>query len=153
MPLAFSDINAEMQSAPIEPSWVLSGQPVARNKMLSISQDTTACTLIWDCTPGVFEWRYDKDETIHILAGRAILDDGFQGPRPIALGDVIFIPSGSRVHWTVQETIHKLAFFRNPLPGPLAKAVGLVRWWRALRDRGAAPDWMGAPANARAQAL
>ncbi len=143
--IEFSNVATALQPAPIEPSWVLSGTPTAHNKLLSTSKDTTACTLVWNCTPGVFEWQYDKDETIHILAGQAILDDGHQGPRTISPGDVVFIPAGSRVHWTVQETIRKLAFFRRTLPGPMAAAVRFLKWARRLKNGGPALDWMGAP--------
>ena len=37
-----------------------------------------------------------------------------------APGDVVFFPGGSVVSWTVQRQVRKLAFFRRPLPAPLA---------------------------------
>ena len=42
---------------------------MARVKSLSRSGDDTAWTDIWDCTAGTFEWRYEIDETVHILEG------------------------------------------------------------------------------------
>ncbi len=143
--IEFSNVGIELQSAPIEPSWVQGGRPIARNKLLSVSKDTTACTLVWDCSPGRFDWHYDKDETIHILSGRAILDDGTQPPRTIRPGDVVFIPAGSCVHWVVEEHIRKLAFFRRTLPAPLHHAIRAVRWLRSWRAGNRASDWMGPP--------
>lgn len=37
-------------------------------------------TLVWDCTPGKFMWHYDQDETVHILEGRVVLDEGIGAP-------------------------------------------------------------------------
>jgi uncharacterized cupin superfamily protein len=53
--------------SPIYPNWVLEGNPVARNKVLSSSADGSASTIIWDCTAGRFNWIYDVDETIYVI--------------------------------------------------------------------------------------
>lgn len=124
--------SVELKSAPIQPDWIRGGNPVARNAELSRSDDRTACTLIWDCTPGQFEWRYDIDETIHILEGSVVLDDGVTPSRRLGPGDVVFFPAGAVVHWTVETHVRKLAFFRRQLPKPLAL---LSRAAHGLRDR------------------
>jgi uncharacterized cupin superfamily protein len=85
--------SGELRSAPIEPSWIHEGRPMARNTMLSRSADGMAWTLVWDCTAGRFEWHYDIDETIHFIEGSATISDGISPPKTFRAGDVLFIPA------------------------------------------------------------
>ena len=119
-PMICGNTAVDLRPSPIDPAWVRGGNPVARNALLSSSRDRAACTLIWDCTPGEFEWRYDSDETIHILEGSVVLDDGVAPPRRVGPGDVVLFPQGAVVRWTVETHVRKLAFFHRPLPGPVA---------------------------------
>ena len=129
--------DVDLRPAPICREWITGGDPVARNAELSRSRDGTACTLVWDCTPGRFTWHYDVDETIHILEGSVVLDDGFGPARRLGPGDVVFFPAGAVVRWTVEMHVRKLAFFRRPLPTPVALVTRalrrLQRWTRARR--------------------
>jgi uncharacterized cupin superfamily protein len=124
--IEFSNIRANLRDAPIEPSWIIDGAPRARNALLSQSPDGTQSTVLWDCAPGRFMWHYDAEETIHFLEGSVVLDDG-DGPRLYGPGDVLFIPAGAVVHWTVETHVRKLAFLRRGLPKPLEIAVNLLR--------------------------
>lgn len=142
-PIICGTTAVELRPAPINPDWVRAGSPVARNALLSSSRDRASCTVVWDCTPGEFEWRYDSDETIHILEGSVVLDDGCAPPRRLGPGDVVLFPQGAVVHWRIETRLRKLAFFHRPLPAPIAlvsraigKAKGVVR--RRLRP-GTAP--------------
>ena len=118
--------SVELKSSPINPDWVIDGDPVARNAELSRSWDGTATTWVWDCTPGRFVWHYDSDETIHVLEGAIVLDDGTAPPRRLGPGDVVFFPVGAVVHWTVETHVRKLAFFRRPLPKPLGLVMRMA---------------------------
>lgn len=131
-PIATSPTTVDLRSAPINPDWVIDGSPTARNAELFRSADGLACTLIWDCTPGRFEWIYDVDETIHVLEGSIVLEDGQAPPRRYGAGDVVFFPAGARVRWTVETHVRKLAFFRRPLPRPAALIVSRLRRLKAL---------------------
>jgi uncharacterized cupin superfamily protein len=122
-----------LEAAPIDPSWVLNGQPQARNRIVSKSRDGAAFTLLWECTAGVFNWRYDLDETVHITDGEAMIADR-GGVRRVKAGDLIFFPAGSTATWTVDRYIRKVAFFRHALPRPIAiLAKGWERISQALR--------------------
>jgi uncharacterized cupin superfamily protein len=121
--------DAVLESAPIPPEWVLEGSPAARSAVLSQSADGTALTVVWDCTAGAFTWRFDGDETVHILEGEVVVDDGGQVHR-LSAGDVAFFPAGSWARWDVPAYVKKLAFCRDPLPRPL---LGLVRGARKLK--------------------
>lgn len=121
---------ARLQSAPIEPSWVISGNPVARCAELSRSRDRTAATLLWDCTAGEFDWNYSDDETVHILEGEAIVDDG-SGPRTMKPGDVVHFSAGTRWRWRVPAYVKKVAFLRATAPLPLVIAL---KAWRKIKS-------------------
>ena len=67
------DETSNWISCPVNPAWVLEGNPVARIEHLSSSADGSASTYFWDCTAGRFNWFYNFDETLHILEGSVTL--------------------------------------------------------------------------------
>jgi uncharacterized protein len=105
-----------LNPSPIYPNWVLEGNPVARNKVLSSSADGSASTIIWDCTAGRFNWIYDVDETIYVIEGGVVVKDVAGATRRLNAGDTIFFPAGARAEWHVESYIRKIAFCRAPLP-------------------------------------
>ncbi len=137
-PIIVHNVDMKLRPAPINPNWVIDGEPTARNLELSRSPDGMACTVLWDCTPGRFEWIYDIDETIHILEGSVMLDDGVSGPRRYGSGDIVFFPAGARVDWTVETHVRKLAFFRRGLPAKLAKIASGIRNLKSAMRAGSA---------------
>ena len=126
MPLALietSHCNVDLKPSPIEPSWILEGNPEARSCPLSISADSAARTLIWSCTEGKFNWYYDVDETIVILEGSIVLESEGMPPKRYGVGDVIFFRNGAHAKWHVEGHVKKLAFFRQTNPFGLGLAV------------------------------
>jgi uncharacterized protein len=66
MPLALIETghcNVDLKPSPIEPSWIIEGNPEARSHVLSTSACGNTRTIIWSCTEGKFNWYYDVDET------------------------------------------------------------------------------------------
>jgi uncharacterized cupin superfamily protein len=108
--------HGHLGASPINSSWILEGNPVARNKLLSRSADGSASTYIWDCSAGRFNWHYDIDETVYIIEGSVILRDGQGAERAVSAGDTVFFPAGSTAEWTVQSYVRKVAFLRAPIP-------------------------------------
>ena len=130
---AFAKTDVELKNAPIRPEWIIDGDPVARNCVISQSHDRMATTLVWDCTAGRFKWIYDVDETIHILEGAVSLTQIDGSIKRLQAGDVVFFPAGSSAMWQVHGHVRKLAFFRQPVPKPVSlflrafrKAAGLA---------------------------
>ncbi len=149
--IVHSKTSVELSFSPINPDWILEGNPIARNAELSRSRDGTACTLVWDCTPGKFVWHYHMDETIHILEGSIVLDDGNEPPRRLGPGDIVFFPAGARVRWHVETHVRKLAFFRRVLPKPVELITRALRKTKKLvRPSRESAGWMGAPGQAQA---
>ena len=121
----------DLTSSPIDPSWILDGTPLARNRVISHSSDKAAWTMLWDCTQGAFRWTYQFDETVHVLDGSVAITDANGHTRVFAAGDVIFFPAGSVAEWRIDSYVRKLAFCQNPVPLPLNIVWRLIR--RAAR--------------------
>jgi uncharacterized cupin superfamily protein len=121
-----------LDPSPIYPEWVIEGNPIARNKVLSSSADGTASTLIWDCTAGRFNWFYDVDETIYVIEGGVVIRDAGGAARRLSAGDTIFFPAGARAEWHVEDYIRKIAFCRAPLPRPIVFARRGYRFLKRL---------------------
>ena len=125
-----SSTDIDLHSAPINPNWVLEGNPQARNQMIFKSHDGTASTVIWDCTPGKFNWFYDCDETAQILEGEVSLTTEM-GTRAVRAGEAIFFPCGSWATWRVDTYVRKVAFLRQTLPLPAGLAL---RIWKRVAN-------------------
>jgi uncharacterized cupin superfamily protein len=126
----------DLNPAPINQSWILEGEPVARNKLVSMSADGNASTWMWDCTAGKFNWFYDIDETVYVIEGSVIIKEGDREPQLVSAGDTIFFPKGSSAEWTVQNYIRKVAFLRTPLPLPIQIARRAYHMLKRVTGRG-----------------
>ncbi len=142
VPFQTSTVAVELKPSPIEPSWVVAGNPVARASELMRSSDKSTWTVVWDCTAGSFEWIYNCDETIHIMEGSIVLKDDHSGPTRLGPGDVVFFPKGSRVHWEVEGYVKKVAFLRNVIPNPMTIPYKVARRLKAML-RGGRPSPAG----------
>jgi len=121
-----STTDVEMRSAPIEPSWIIEGNPVSRSHVLSTSADGTSQTIIWSCTEGRFNWYYDIDETIMIMEGSIVLESDGMPPKRYGVGDVIFFRDGAHAKWHVEGHVKKIAFCRKTNPAMIGFMVRVV---------------------------
>ena len=74
----------KLTDSPINPEWIISGQPRAQAERLARSDDRTVSFVVWDCTCGTFQWHYDEDESFVVTAGEAFLTSSVRGMLPIA---------------------------------------------------------------------
>jgi uncharacterized protein len=121
-----SHCDVDLKPSPIEPSWIIEGNPEARSHQLSASADGTATTLIWSCTEGKFNWYYDVEETIMILEGSIVLESEGMPPKRYGVGDVIFLRGGAHAKWHVQGHVKKVSFLRHPNPTGFGFAIRAV---------------------------
>ena len=126
----------DLNPAPINQSWILEGEPMARNKLVSMSADGNASTWMWDCTAGKFNWFYDIDETVYVIEGSVIIKEGDREPQLVSAGDTIFFHKGSSAEWTVQKYIRKVAFLRIPLPLSIQIARRAYHMLKRVTGRG-----------------
>ena len=118
--------SVELKPAPIEPSWIIEGNPEASSHALSTSADGTATSLIWHCTEGKFNWYYDFDETIMILEGSIVLESEGMPPKRYGVGDVIFFRDGAHAKWHVEGHVKKIAFCRKTTPAMIGFMIRVV---------------------------
>ncbi|WP_213773311.1 cupin domain-containing protein [Bradyrhizobium sp. dw_78] len=111
-----TNLAVNLTPQPIEPSWIIEGNPVAQCCVLSTSADGLASTMVWECSEGRFNWYYDFDETVLILEGAIILENEAMPPTRYAAGDVIFFRDGAHARWRVEGHVRKLAFCRKTQP-------------------------------------
>jgi uncharacterized cupin superfamily protein len=128
-----SSAAVDMRPAPIDPSWIVEGHPMARVAPVSRGADGLTWTDIWDCTAGRFVWHYAVDETVHILEGGAHVVDANGTRWDLRPGDVVSFRVGTRAHWHVPEYVRKVAFCSEVVPRPLTALMGVERKLRARR--------------------
>jgi uncharacterized protein len=124
--------NLELEASPIRNEWKIEGGPEARSAVVSTSADGQAFTVVWECSPGVFRWNYDFDETIHFIEGSVTFDDGRGTTWRAGAGDVVYFPKGSSVIWNVHTHVRKLAVCRKGFPGPVTAAISALRRLKAM---------------------
>jgi uncharacterized cupin superfamily protein len=115
--------SLELVDAPIEPSWVLSGNPVARAGIHSRSNDDSASTSVWECTAGSFRWHFGWEETVLILEGsvRVTAEDGTV--QVLKAGDIGYFAGGTWATWEIDTYVRKLAFCRRTFPATMMLAL------------------------------
>ncbi|WP_428644613.1 cupin domain-containing protein [Roseibium sp.] len=105
-----------LEPAPINPEWVLEGDPQARCKNLSVIGDDWTAVDHWSCTAGKFRWQYFLDETILILEGEAYITDDKGVEYHAVPGVTLSFPDGSAANWHVPEYVRKIAFNQKSVP-------------------------------------
>jgi hypothetical protein len=118
-----ANLVVNLMPRPIEPSWIIEGNPVAQCSVLSKSADGLASTMVWQCSEGKFNWYYDFDETILILEGAIVVESDTMAPTRYGPGEVIFFRDGAHAKWHVEGHVKKLAFCRKTQPVLLGFAL------------------------------
>ena len=111
-----ANLKVGLTPRPIEPSWIIEGNPQAQWCVLSQSADGLASTMVWECSEGKFNWYYDFDETVLILEGSIVLESDSMPPTRYGPGDVVFFKDGAHARWHVEGRVRKLAFCRKTQP-------------------------------------
>lgn len=124
-----------LSPAPIDPSWVIEGDPVARSGQWSTSPDTTTSTWVWDCTAGRFHWHFESDETIHVIEGEVIVRSEGQEPRTLRAGDAALFYADTWAEWHVPNYVRKHAILRPHISKPVLFAWKVSRKLRSLTAR------------------
>jgi uncharacterized cupin superfamily protein len=127
--------QVNLSPSPIRASWVLEGNPIARNKLVSVSADGAARSYIWDCTAGRFNWFYEADETVYVIEGGVVVKDASGAVRRLGAGDTYLFAAGARTEWHVEQYIRKFAIIRSPLPRPLVFAKRGYQFFKRLTGK------------------
>jgi uncharacterized cupin superfamily protein len=130
-PIAF-ELGPEI--IPLAAHSVLSGTPVTKIKHVARSHDLTEDILVWECTAGIFNWEYRKDETIVVVSGEVFITNEKGEERRLGPGDLAFFPAGSTARWRVPVHVRKVAVEREALWKPLG--FGWKAWKKLRRILG-----------------
>ncbi|HMZ07106.1 MAG TPA: cupin domain-containing protein [Anaerolineales bacterium] len=97
---------------PLDPSWIIDGNPLARSIPLARAEDANFSCGLWDCQAGKFKFIYSCDELVHILEGEVIVEEN-GAVHTLRAGDVALFPEGLVTYWTVPKYVKKFAIFRS----------------------------------------
>jgi uncharacterized protein len=122
-----ANLKVKLFPSPIEPSWVIEGDPRASSCTLSKSTDGSGWTAVWECTQGKFNWHYGLDETILILEGSIILESDTLPSTRYSVGDVILFRKGAHARWHVENYVRKLAFLHRVQPALIGLGLHALR--------------------------
>ncbi len=106
--------EVEFKPGPINPEWILEGNPQARSAPLVSSSDGGGAVNFWDCTAGKFRWEYVWDETVMFLEGEVRVTDNAGHTTLFRAGDVAHFPAGSSFTWEIDHYVRKIAFHKKP---------------------------------------
>ncbi len=124
----------EWKDAPIDPSWVIDGDPKARVAEHSQSSDLSATTALWDCSAGAFNWYFGWDETVLILEGEVHVTGEDGTTTTLRAGDIAYFRGKTWAVWRVNNYVKKIAFVRRPMPAPLSAVLRLRNALRAMKS-------------------
>lgn len=108
--------DAALDPWPILDEQVVSGRPRASGTVLWQSEDKRLLNGIWECTPGSFTWDYTWDETAYLFEGKLTITDQNGIRNELGVGDLIFMPSGTRSTWEITERVRKAYHIRSATP-------------------------------------
>jgi uncharacterized cupin superfamily protein len=105
----------DLQPAPINPDWILEGNPIARATTLAIATDKTLSCAVWECCAGSFKWVFGLDEIVQILEGEVVIEEQNAGRKVHTLraGDTALFQDGMTTLWTVPRYVKKFAIHRT----------------------------------------
>lgn len=135
MPLLEPDVIRSVSTTddlapdPMDPSWILEGNPQTRSRRLFLSPDRTISAILWDSTAGKFDWHYDFDEIIQIVDGEVELTFPSGTVTTVRPGDVVYFPGAQIVRFNVPTYVRKVALYSShaSLPRRLARRVPFAR--------------------------
>ena len=116
----------DFRPSPIEPSWILEGNPTARSVPLaSNSSDDFSCGL-WECTAGKFKYIFPVNEIVQILEGEVFIEEDGAEYR-LRAGETAHFPQGLTTYWTVPRYVKKFAVFHTPNRSLMRKITGKIK--------------------------
>jgi len=138
-----------LEDAPINPDWIIAGQPIARAGLHSTSIDGKASTNIWECTAGGFWWTFFHEETVVILEGAVRVTSQNGAIRTLKAGDIAYFARDTKTLWEIDDYVRKIAFCRHPY----SKQVMALRTMLGKMKRHAFPDMISPKALRRLGAI
>ncbi|MBE0683923.1 MAG: DUF861 domain-containing protein [Anaerolineales bacterium] len=127
-----STTRTDFTSTPLEPAWILRGNPVSRSIPLAKAKDNNFSCGLWECTAGKFKFIYYEDEIVQILEGEVIIQE--EGAEyTLKAGDTAYFPEGLTAIWTVPKYVKKFAVFHSSPPPFHVRVISKLKKFLGLR--------------------
>ncbi|AOP51087.1 hypothetical protein SL103_09370 [Streptomyces lydicus] len=98
--------DADLEPEPLDPSQIVSGEPVVTGKVLWECPDGRQIRGIWQITPGVVT-DTEANELFVVVSGRATIEVEGGSVLEVGPGDACILREGDHTRWTVHETLRK----------------------------------------------
>ncbi|MBZ9935985.1 cupin domain-containing protein [Mesorhizobium sp. BR1-1-16] len=119
--------RTDWRPAPINPSWIIAGDPVAHYIPIGVGEDGYSSLSLWRCTEGSFRWTFGWEESVYITGGVVEIVAADGQTDVLEAGSVALFQAGSTSVWTVRQPVQKMAVCRRALNPRLAKIVRFIR--------------------------
>jgi uncharacterized cupin superfamily protein len=124
----------DLQPAPINATWIKSGNPTTRSRRVVLVDDADFSGTIWETTAARFEWHYGPDELVWIVEGEVEITSASGRTFTARAGDAFFVPGGQVLQWNVPVYVKKLALNAVHVP-PLRRLATRVPFARQIVRR------------------
>ncbi|SHF07744.1 hypothetical protein SAMN02745157_1584 [Kaistia soli DSM 19436] len=117
----------DWRPAPINPSWIIAGDPIAHYIPIGVGEDGYSSLSLWRCTEGSFRWTFGWEESVYITKGEVevVAADGHRDI--LEAGSVALFQAGGTSIWTVRQPVQKMAVCRRALNPHLARLIRFAR--------------------------
>lgn len=115
MPMAMKTVHpvtSELVTEPLDPSSIVSGDPVTSALVLAEDEDKGEEAGFWRCEPGVFR-DTEVAETFLVITGRAVIEFATGETVAVKPGDIHRFHGGEETVWKVEETLLKAYWART----------------------------------------
>ncbi len=103
-----AQLPAELPSIKLPPHEILDGVPDARGLFTAESADGGASAGFWGCDVGRYEFAFDYDEFVYLIAGEVTVTQvGSDRHWTLRAGDTAHFPQGITTIWEVTRRITK----------------------------------------------
>jgi uncharacterized cupin superfamily protein len=99
------DATTPWDDYPLPPASIVEGTPAAKVHWLRMESAYYAG--LWTVERCTFDYRFEMNETAHILAGRVTVAQEGGPTLELGPGDVASFPKGATTRWTVKEKLKK----------------------------------------------
>ena len=104
---------AALPDMPINPEWILKGNPVAKGTILIQSEDKKMSSGVWECSPGEFSWIFVWDEFARLSEGEVKIEEEGGKVHHLKARDLVHFAVGMKTRWQVIRTVRKTFVLRT----------------------------------------
>ena len=108
-----ASLPSELPSITLPQHEILEGTPDARAMFTAHSADDGASAGFWSCDVGRYEFVFDYDEFIYLIAGEVEVSEGTTS-FVLRAGDTAHFPQGTTSIWQVRQRMTKYFVARAP---------------------------------------